>query len=846
MSFNATRLTCFALISAIEADCRSMILGLPDGADWPGDSIDAATYRLRRERGSHDSVGPAVLVDFLDFADSYEILLRHKKDLSPPLQDSLSSVAPRLQDVTAIRNRVAHTRPMEINDFSVLHDVATELLQHAPSDWQSLSTTVDRLRNDPSYVLGLTIQLPADPIRQPFHNLPFPDFDETGFYGRKNELKRIKQALKSAWPVVSILGDGGIGKTSIALKAAYDILDDPSFEFEAIVWASAKATTLTTTEIVNIGDAIQDSLGLFKVAANQLGIPQTTSEEAADEVLQYLAAFKILLVLDNLETVSDQRLRDFLLALPPGSKVLVTSRIGLGLENPVKLGPLSTEETRRFLRALASIRNVEVLKTLDEKGMEKFVDRLNGHPLFIKWLVSGVESGKRPSDLFNDNTLLLDFCMSNVFDQLSTMARTVLQALQVVQGQRGQAELAFISNLSAWEIQETLLELMKTNFISMKRSNFDEFEGIYQTEEFARQYLAKNQPIDAEFRLEITRRSKELSRIGRDLKSMTFSSRYDPRSIDTRGPHDIPAAKMLVDAQRLVVQGSLNEALDQCREAQLLSPSYYEAWRLEASVHIHRRDTAAATEAFTTALSLTENSPVLNYHFGRYLLDEVADYQAALGYLQAAAKLDDTSEEVLEALAHAYFLLGDYAKSLDTCVGQVQRTSGSGASRFVMLHLMRSAVFGVEAFLWNGKLGDALELTDVAAEALAEASLALIPPNGSDWVLRLADNCRRVATEGESEDYLVRRAKTLSQQLDALALEMDPKSAGRKVGLIVKTDPERHFAFINHNDRDYFFHHNSLVIRSEWDEVDMYRLAAFKVDPAGGKRARATEIRILS
>ncbi|MEV7458114.1 hypothetical protein, partial [Pseudarthrobacter oxydans] len=175
-----------------------------------------------------------------------------------------------------------------------------------------------------------------------------------------------------------------------------------------------------------------------------------------------------------------------------------------------------------------------------------------------------------------------------------------------------------------------------------------------------------------------------------------------------------------------------------------------------------------------------------------------------------------------------------------------QRPSGSGASRFVMLHLMRSAVFGVEAFLWNGKLGDALELTDVAAEALAVANLALIPPNGSDWVLRLADNCRRVATEGESEDYLVRRAKTLSQQLDALALEMDPKSADRKVGLIVKTDPERHFAFINHNDRDYFFHHNSLVIRSEWDEVDMYRLAAFKVDPVGGKRPRATEIRILS
>ena len=845
MSFNATRLTCFALISAIEADCRALILKLPDGSEWPTESIEAATKRLRRERGSQE-VSPSLLVDFLDFADSYEILLRHKNELAPRVQESLSTVAPRLQDVTAIRNRVAHTRPMEINDFSVLQDVASDLLHHASSSWQTLSDTVARLRNDPSYVLGLTIQLPSDPIRQPFHNLPFPDFDETGFYGRKTELKRIKQALKSAWPVVSILGDGGIGKTSIALKAAYDILDDPSFEFEAIVWASAKATTLTTTEIVNISGAIQDSLGLFKVAASELGIPKATSEEAADEVLQYLAAFKILLVLDNLETVSDQRLRDFLLALPPGSKVLVTSRIGLGLENPVKLGPLSNEETRRFLRALASIRNVEVLKTLDANGLDKFVDRLNGHPLFIKWLVSGVEAGKRPSDLFSNNSLLLDFCMSNVFDQLSTKARVVLQALQVVQGQRGQAELAFISRLSAMEIQETLLELMKTNFISMKRSNFDEFEGIYQTEEFARQYLAKNQPIQSSFRLEITARSKELSRIGRDLKSMTFSSRYDPRSIDTRGPHDIPAAKMLVDAQRLVNQGYLDEALDQCREAQLLSPSYYEAWRLEASIHVQRRDTAAATDAFNTALSLTEDSPVINYHFGEYLLDEVGDHQAALVYLQTAARLDNTSEEVLEALANAYFLAGDYAKSLDTCVGRLQRGSGASSSRFIVLQLMRSAVFGVEASLWEGHLGGALELTDIAADALAAADLALIPAAGCDWILRLADSCRRVAAEGESEDYLVRRAKTLSKQLDALALEIDPKSADRRVGIIVKTDPERHFAFINYKDQDYFFHHNALVIRSEWAEVDTDRLAAFKADTSAGKGPRATEIRILS
>lgn len=846
MSFNATRLTCFALLSAIESDCRTQVLSLPENAVWPENASSAASQRLKKDRGELQNIGKSALVDFLDFADSYEILLRHKSDLSPAIELSLQAVATRLQDVTAIRNRVAHTRPMEINDFSTLQDVATDLLEHAPSEWPTLYETMNRLRSDPSFVLGLTIQLPSDPVIQPSHNLPFPDFDETGFYGRKSELKRIKQAIKSAWPVVSILGDGGIGKTSIALKAAYDILDDPSFDFEAVVWASAKSTTLTTSEIVNIGGAIQDSLGLFKVAASELGIPHTTAEESTEEILQYLSAFKILLILDNLETVSDQRLRDFLLALPHGSKVLVTSRIGLGMENAVKLGPLSNEESRRFLRALSSIRNVGVLKTLDEKGMDKFIDRLNGHPLYIKWLVSGVESGKRPSDLFNDNTLLLDFCMSNVYEQLSDNARTVLQALQVVQGQRGQAELAFISNLTALEIQETLLELLKTNFISMKRSNFDEFEGIYQTEEFGRLYLAKNKPINPTFRLEVSERSRELTQIGRDLKSRAFTGKYDPRSIDTRGPHDIPGAKMLVDAQRFANSGSLDKALSQCREAQLLSPSYYEAWRLEASMHIFRRDIAAATEAFQTALTLTEESSVVNYHYGQFLMEEVGDYQAALEALQTAAQLDPQSEEVLAALANAYFQSGDYSKSLDTCAGQIQRSGTSQSAAFFTHQLLRSVIFGVEDKIWGGLLGDALDQVDVAMEALTSLESYALPASTSDWLIQLRDSCLRIASEAESEEYTAKHAKTLNRKINDLAILTNPKSSERRVGMIVKTDQDKHFGFIRYGEIDYFFHHNGLIVRSEWNDVDMNRLAAFKVEPSANKGPRATEIRILS
>lgn len=846
MSFNATRLTCFALISAIESDCRNLILALPSEARWPEACETAAKSRYERERGTWNGTNYTLLVDFLDFADSYQILLSHKVHLQESLQASLSAVSERLQEVTGIRNRVAHTRPMEINDFSTLQDVADALLAGSRTHWHDLTETMNRLQQDPAYVLGLTIQLPGDPIKQPYHDLSFPDFDETGFYGRKNELKRIKQALRGAWPVVSILGDGGIGKTSIALKAAYEILDDKNFDFEAVVWVSAKATTLTTSEIQNISGAIQDSLGLFKAAAVELGIPTTSMDDASAEVLQYLETFKVLLVLDNLETVSDQRLRDFLLNLPTGSKVLITSRIGLGIESPIKLEPLKDEESRRLLRAFAAIRNVELLKSLDNDGIDKFIGRLNGHPLYIKWLVSGVEAGKHPSELFNNNTLLLDFCMSNVFDKLSEPARGVLQAMQVVQGQRSQAELAFLTELSAYEIQETLLELLTTNFVAMKRSGYDEFEGIYQTGEFARQYLAKNRPIQSQFRNRIAERARELTRLGQTLKASSFTSRYDSRSIDIRGPHDIPAAKLLVETQRLIKLGSIDEALALCHEAQKLSPSYYEAWRVEALVHSHRQDLYAATEAFETALTLAGDSPLVAYHFGNYLLDDVADPGKALGALQIAARLDPHGEEVLFSLARAHFLMGNYSECLDTCVGIQGRGIRLLSPKVLITLLLRAAVFGVEAKLWEGHLGDALDLIDALLSTIRDVDPGVMPAGTVDWLIRLRDNADRIAIEGESDDYVTKRAASMRHQL-ALRLEAQDKDfASRNVGLVVKLDSDRHFGFIQTGKGDYFFHHNNLIVRSQWNDVDTNRLAAFSIDRGTGKGPRAVSVRVLS
>src|SRR5690606_12912493 len=124
---------------------------------------------------------------------------------------------------------------------------------------------------------------------------------------------------------------------------------------------------------------------------------QLAGEGAYDptkEVLNYLAEFKILLILDNLETVLDNRIKSFLGRLPQGSKVLITSRIGVGAyEYPIKLQPLEETEAVQLLRALISARNVTTLADTNTRKLARYCKRMNYNPGFIKWFVSAVQAG---------------------------------------------------------------------------------------------------------------------------------------------------------------------------------------------------------------------------------------------------------------------------------------------------------------------------------------------------------------------------------------------------------------------------------------------------------------------
>lgn len=168
------------------------------------------------------------------------------------------------------------------------------------------------------------ISPPTAPPRRPDHNLPV---QMTPFFGREEELARLQARLEDpAHRLVTIIGLGGVGKTRLARVGAERVLD----RFADGVWWVPLAD-------VQPGSAVDQSLAA--AVARALGLTLYGEAEPTAQLLAYLRARHLLLVLDNMEHLLEgANLLVELLQGAPHLKLLVTSRERLNLQVEAALG----------------------------------------------------------------------------------------------------------------------------------------------------------------------------------------------------------------------------------------------------------------------------------------------------------------------------------------------------------------------------------------------------------------------------------------------------------------------------------------------------------------------------
>jgi LuxR family transcriptional regulator, glucitol operon activator len=649
MAPSITRLTLYALISAIERDLRAFIMEffaptLP-AQEILDDAFQRAFTRWTDDADAAD-IEPTTkaLLPYADMGDLLQVIGRHRKLLPDSVGWGVKQMLPVIERLLPVRNRVMHSRPLNFDDLAIATKAAESLAGDRSWEWRELKSAVQDIEKDPGSVLRLDI--PPGDDDSTFHNLPTPDFDETGFIGRQAVVEQITGALLGPFPVVTIVGEGGVGKTALALKVAYDVLDLEQHPFDAVVFTTAKTTQLTVTEIRRIEQAISTSVGLLSDVAAHLG--GEPSDNPFDDILEQLKDFRVLLVLDNLETVLDDRIRTFLGSLPMGSKVLITSRIGVGaFEYPIKLGPLESEEAVQLLRAVARARGIDSLTRTGNKQLAIFCNRMRNNPLHIKWFVAAVQAGRRPEEIISNEKMFLEFCMSNVYDFLNSPSRTVLRALLSLGGKYTLAELAYVTEFDDLTLQAAVQQLATTNMLEMSSEQTgSSFETRYGMSALARAYLSKLYPLHRDEQQAFVRRKQQLISAGEEIAAGYKDNPTSRHNVHVRNRSDWVVAKYLRDALTQAHRRDFTSATDLLTRARNLAPSYYEVYRITADIDTLQNNLSEAVINYEAAIELEPNSASLRYAFGRFLLTEQQDVESAMHQLARAREINPKSVDV--------------------------------------------------------------------------------------------------------------------------------------------------------------------------------------------------------
>ncbi len=633
-----TRLTLAALIYGVEIDLKNCIKKnitpyFENLAFFKDEELEKKVV----ERFERDNPGAAFLenidevVEFLDFHDTFTILNKNKEFLKKETSDYLKSNFQKLSDLTPIRNRVMHTRPLLGGDFSFTYDFVSTLKKSDPVEWSITIDTREKIDKDPSYVL--TLKFPTnhfeEEVSKVSHNLPVADFDETGFIGRSQDVEALTKLILSN-RVVSVLGDGGIGKTALALKVAYDIVDmNESCPFELIIWTSAKTTMLTSKGIEDIYTAITDYTGLISEIGDTIG-----NANKLDDILEYLDYFKTLLIIDNLETIQSEEVRNFIREAQTKCNILITSRIGLGeLEYPRKLNGLSESESAKLIREIARIRNSDTLLKLPQKTLVDISSKLYFNPLAIKWFVSTVESGIAPHEVLNNKEDLLDFCLTNVYEKLSEGAISILKTIRAARKKITNAEVIYLSDYEPLEVRKYLIELFKTTLISRQIEDGNNYEEvIYYISDFAKDFLSKKYPIDEAYIKANIRKSKELNVGIRQINKVQKYNEFSLNALVYDNQNQMISAKFLQEALQCSKSGNFDQALSKVHEAKNIDPNYFEVYRVGAFIKATQGDLLSAEEDYQLGLEIAPNNPRLLFYYAQFLMFKLEDVDGALEY----------------------------------------------------------------------------------------------------------------------------------------------------------------------------------------------------------------------
>ncbi|AYA74668.1 hypothetical protein DOE78_03925 [Bacillus sp. Y1] len=356
-----------------------------------------------------------------------------------------------------------------------------------------------------------------DPTYNKYSKFPPPPYYR--FFGRDYEIEAIYTELINHHKnyLLSLTGDGGIGKTSIAYKVAEQIKDsinNGESDFDDVIWISAKDQRIyfdERRELQREFHSLEDLYNKILLIFYDISFIQSLDFFKKEEhVNQALESTKFFIVLDNLEVFSNEELSDihnFIKNTPMGHKFLLTSRHDLRVQEFIPIQKFDKEITRIYITELISDlklrENENIIESQIQKYFEAFYTLTNGNPLYIKFFISQMARQRSIVDILNRRNLegekpLKAYCFDSTLSSVNANELLTMYSLAVTDNNHlSFHELKYVTSIDHNTLQETLESLTSQ---SMLHKNYSNGQQNYSLNNLLRSYLIEEKRIPgAEF-----------------------------------------------------------------------------------------------------------------------------------------------------------------------------------------------------------------------------------------------------------------------------------------------------------------------------------------------------------
>jgi hypothetical protein len=205
-------------------------------------------------------------------------------------------------------------------------------------------------------------------------------------------------------PMVTLVGRGGIGKTSLALKVVQQLYEDT--RYQAVVWLSARDVDLHLSgpkpvrPLVLSPDDMSKFYAQLVLSDEELKRKGFSARSFFEKQLQRCDVGPCLFIFDNFETTQNPVEMfgwiDSYVRLP--NKVLITTRLrDFKGDYPIEVQGMDDHEARVLVDQTAA--SLGVAECLNPSYIDELISKSEGHPYVIKILLGEVAKARIASNI---------------------------------------------------------------------------------------------------------------------------------------------------------------------------------------------------------------------------------------------------------------------------------------------------------------------------------------------------------------------------------------------------------------------------------------------------------------